>query len=155
MTQKMKTRSAGSKGPNAGLVDLFRPYALAPTPLHAAIQVAAREAGWAPPWAMAARKSKNQIAGRSSGMARAGRADIRRHFVKVAFDRLKPTYRMQPYSDHSVEALEQEYRHLLAESGEDAAALMSASPFKATRETLVKDLKKLGIRSKRLRQRSG
>jgi hypothetical protein len=64
MTQKMKTRSAGSKGPNAGLVDLFRPYALAPTPLHAAIQVAAREAGWAPPWAMAARKSKNQIAGR-------------------------------------------------------------------------------------------
>jgi hypothetical protein len=90
MTQKIKARSAGTKGPNTGLVALFRPYALPPTRLHAAIQAAAREAGWVPPWAIAARKSKTQMAGKNSGAARARRADIRRHFVKVAFDQLKP-----------------------------------------------------------------
>jgi hypothetical protein len=149
MTQKMKARSAGSKGPNTGLVALFRPYALAPTPLHAAIQAAAREAGWAPPWAMAVRKSKNQIAGRSSGVSRARRADIRRDFVKAAFDKLKPTHRLQPYADDSIDALGRKYRELLAEGGNDPDLLMSAAPFKASRETLINDMKKLGIRSKR------
>jgi hypothetical protein len=149
MTQKIKARSAGTKGPNTGLVALFRPYAFPPTRLHAAIQAAAREAGWVPPWAIAARKSKTQMAGKNSGAARARRADIRRHFVKVAFDQLKPFNRGQPYSDDSIDALRRQYRELLAEDGKDPDLLMSASPFKASRETLINDMKKLGIRSKR------
>jgi hypothetical protein len=149
MTQKKKARSAGSKGPNTVLVALFRPRALM-TPLQAAIQAAAREAGWVPPWAMAVQKSKSQMAGRASGMTRARRADTRRIFVKAAFEQLKPAaHRVQPYSDDSIDALRVKYRELLAEGGNDPDLLMSAAPFKASRETLINDMKKLGIRSKR------
>jgi hypothetical protein len=105
---------------------------------------------------MAARKSKNQIAGRSSGMARAGRADIRRVFVKAAFEQLKPAHRFQPYSDDSIDALGRKYRELLGEGGVDPDFLISKAPFfRAKRETLIKDLKTLGIRSKRRRRRTG
>ena len=32
------------------LKDLFQRYAIPPSPLHAAVQGRAREAGWTPPW---------------------------------------------------------------------------------------------------------
>jgi hypothetical protein len=105
-------------------------------------------------------KTQKSAAGKKSGSMRAGRAKMRQIFVKAAFDRLKPAYRRQPFSDDSIAALKAEYRKVVADSGDptgphDADLLMSAAPFKADRETLKKDLKLLGIRSKRRAYRSG
>jgi hypothetical protein len=158
-----KTRSR-AKEPRTELRDLFRRYAIPPSPLHEAVQEAALRAGWTPP-----SQAEKRAAGKKSGVKRKGRAEIRRYFVKVAFERLKPVaYQMQPYSDDSIDALEVEYRQLLAESlaeakpeasaerrAEDLRRLMSAAPFKADRETLIKDMKQLGIRSRRRKSRSG
>jgi hypothetical protein len=158
-----------NKKPRAGvdLVDLFRPYGIAPTPLHEAVQEAATKAGWAAPWdreeqevAAAAEKLKKMTAGKKSGLVRAGRAALRLAFVKEAYGRLKPAYRMEPFSEHSMDALQAKYREVIAESDDpaapyDADLLMSAAPFKADRDTLKKDLILLGIRSKRRRRHSG
>ena len=136
-------------------VELFRPYR--PSPLSDALQNAAMQAGWVPPWDREEQQNEKVTSGKQSGFIRAGRAEIRRYFVKVAFGRLKPANQIQPYSDYSLDALEVEYRRLLAEDGHDPDQLMSAAPFKADRETLTKDLKRLGIRSKlkRTTKRSG
>jgi hypothetical protein len=152
-----------AKQPSTALRDLFRPYAIPPSTLHEAVQEAAMQVGWTPP-----SQAKKSAAGKKSGVKRKARAEIRRYFVKVAFGRLKPAYQMQPFSDHSIDALEVEYRKLLAESlaeAEPAASaesraeglrrLRSAAPFKADRETLIKDMKRIGIRSRRRKQQSG
>ena len=153
MTPK-KTRAA------IDLVDLFQPYGIFPTPLHEAVQEAAAEAGWIAPWDLYAGKLKKKTAGKKSGLARAGRAKLRLLFVKEAYDRLKPASRMEPFSEHSMDALQAKYREVIAESGDpaapfDADLLMSAAPFKADRDTLKKDLILLGIRSKLRKRRSG
>jgi hypothetical protein len=129
------------------------------------VQEAATEAGWIAPWDPDAVKLKNEkpkkrAAGKKSGLVRAGRAKLRLLFVKEAYDRLKPANRMEPYSDHSMKALQAAYREVIAESGDpaapfDADLLMLAAPFKADRGTLKKDLILLGIRSKRGTRRSG
>jgi hypothetical protein len=135
------------------------------------LQEAATRAGWAPPWdreeqevaqqrATAARLAKKRVAGKKSGLVRAGRATLRLPFVKEAYDRLKPAYRMEPFSEHSLDTLQAKYREVIAESDDpaapyDADLLMSAAPFKADRDTLKKDLIRLGIRSKRGTRRSG
>jgi hypothetical protein len=147
------------------LVDLFRPYGIPPTRLHRVVQEAATEAGWIAPWDPDAVKLKNEkpkkkAAGKKSGLARAGRAKLRLLFVKEAYDRLKPASRMEPFSEHSMDALQAKYREVIAESGDpaapfDADLLMSAAPFKANRDTLKNDLILLGIRSKRRKRRSG
>ena len=149
------------------LVELFRSYGIPPTPLHEAVQEAATKAGWAAPWdreeqevAAAAEQLKKRTAGKKSGLVRAGRAKLRLLFVKEAYDRLKPAYRIEPFSEHSIDALQVKYREAIAESGDpaapfDADLLMSAAPFKADRGTLKKDLIRLGIRSKRRTRRSG
>jgi hypothetical protein len=146
---KAKTRTS-----NAG-VYLFRRYAIPPSALHEFIQAAAKQAGWIPPWEQKQSHGQKSAAGTRSGQARKRRVDIRRHYVKVAFERLKPANRRQPYSDQSIDALKHEYRSLFVEDGQDPDLLMSAAPFKADRETLIKDLKALGIRSKARVQRSG
>ncbi len=91
---------------------------------------------------------------------RAGRAKLRLLYVKAAFDQLKPAYRMEPFADQSIDALEAQYRRVIAETDDPAAVLdadllMSAAPFKAGREALINDMKLLGIRSRRKKQRSG
>jgi hypothetical protein len=121
------------------------------------------QAGWTPP-----SDAEKSAAGKKSGVKRKARDEIRRHFVKVAFGRLKPAYKSQPFSDHSIDALEVKYREFLTESlaeadpagsaeshAEGLRRLMSAAPFKADRETLIKDMKQLGIRSRRRKQQSG
>jgi hypothetical protein len=113
------------------------------------------QAGWVPPWDQKQLQGQKSAAGTKSGQARKQRANLRRYYVKVAFERLKPTNRRQPYSDQSIDALKHEYRSLFAEDGQDPDLLMSAAPFKADRETLIKDLKMLGIRSKARARRSG
>ncbi len=168
--------------------DLFKRYATPPTRLHDAVQGRAREAGWTAPWD---REEQQKTAGKKSGRLRAERAEIRRIFVKAAFKGLKPSYQMQPFSNDSIKALQEEYLNLLKllvkdHDGSDllmAATLFvektfagqpayqkqllaeyrslvgplitGAAPFKVDRDTLIKDLKALGIRSKRRLQRSG
>jgi hypothetical protein len=158
-----------TKKPEAGvdLVDLFRPYGIPPTPLHEAVQKAATKAGWTAPWdreeqevATAAQTLKKRTAGKKSGQMRALRAELRLHFVKEAFRRLKPTHQKEPFSEHSIDALQVKYREVIAESDDpavshDADLLMSAAPFKADRDTLKNDLILLGIRSQGSKRRSG
>jgi hypothetical protein len=156
MKLKRRRRNARpAQGASTPLVELFEWYAFPPSPLHETIQLAAKQAGWIPPWDREERQTQTKTAGQKSGSMRAGRAEIRRYFVKVAFERLKPANQMQPYSDHSLDALEVEYRRLLAEDGLVPDELMSRAPFKADRETLIKDLKQLGIRSQLRKRRSG
>jgi hypothetical protein len=155
-----------NKKPNAGvdLVDLFRPYAIAPTPLHEAVQAAATMAGWIAPWeleeqkaAAAAEKLKKRAAGKKSGVVRAVRAALRLLFVEEAYNRLKPANRKEPFSELSIDELQVKYREVIAEGGDpaDADLLMSVSPFKADRDTLKNDLIRRGIRSKGTKRRSG
>lgn len=135
--------------------------------------------------------SKKRLAGKSSGVRRAKLAKLRQFFVLAAFERLIPTYQMQPFSDEAIDALEEEFRRQTKRSpdlnldlspdhyefivpsrrrptSDKLTALLdeavsvalegasnARSPFKASRETLIKDLKALGIRSNRRRQRSG
>ena len=47
---KAKSRSGASTGSAKALSDLFRPYAIPPSRLHEAIQQAAEQAGWLPPF---------------------------------------------------------------------------------------------------------
>ncbi len=128
-------------------IPYFNLYAVPPTDLHEAIQEAAVRAGWSPPWHSHRLRAQKKVAGKRSGSLRGGRQAIRRHFVEVAFSRLKPAFRAQPYSDHTLDELRREYRNLFPEA--DRNLLMQTAPFKASRETLKNDLKKLGIRSKR------
>jgi hypothetical protein len=124
-------------------VEYFRPYGIPPSWLHEALQNAAMEAGWTPP-----SKAERRAAGQKSGRKRKGRAELRRDFVKAAFEGLKPSYRVNPYADASIDALIEAYRQLATDGGHYPEILKSA-PFKAKRETLKKDLKMLGIKSKR------
>jgi hypothetical protein len=124
--------------------------------------------------------SKKRKAGKSSGVRRAKLAKLRQWAVLSAFKRLKPRYQMQPFSEEAIDALEEELRkspsdedevdirkrwspsepheeklftetiHILLESGKPVLA-----PRHTSRETLKKDLKALGIRSKLRKQRSG
>jgi hypothetical protein len=157
--------TAKETGP-VGLVDLFRPYGIAPTPLHEAVQEAATKAGWIAPWDREDRKAQNKRAGKRSGAMRAGLAGIRRSLVKEAHARLKPAHRHHPFSTHSIDALHQGYRQLLVPDAKDLGMLVPLMLAalsennrkmlsKVKRETLRGDLKLLGIRSKRQKQRSG
>ena len=112
-----------------------------------------------PPWdreeQQKVQQSQKKAAGKSSGLMRKGRVKLRRLYVKIAFERLQPAYQMQPFSVTSLDALEAAYRTLLAEGNQDPDLLMSAAPFKAGRETIINDLKQLGVKSRRRTQRSG
>ena len=152
------------RAPAHQFAEYFQWHGILPTPLHEALQKAAKQEGWIPPWdreeETASEQLKKRTAGKRSGLARARRASLRLLFVKEAFGRLKPSHRMQPFSEDSMDALQAKYREVIAESDDptapyDADLLMSAAPFKADRDTLKKDLILLGIRSKRGTRRSG
>jgi hypothetical protein len=123
------------------------------TKLHELYQEAAKRAGWIAPWERAQARARKIGAGKKSGAARTARQEVRRFFVDAAFQRLKPAFRAQPYSDHSITALVKEYKTVLTEcakrEGRDAKDLLLTPPFKASRETLKDVLKKMGIKSKR------
>jgi hypothetical protein len=148
------------------LVGLFRPYGIPPTPLHEAVQEAATKAGWIAPWDRYAQQLKKKEAGKKSGRARAGLAMLRHSLVREAHARLKPAYRFHPSSTSSIHELHQEYLQLLAPGAKDLGFLVSfilgalsendrKILSEVKRETLKKDLKVLGIRSKRQQQRPG
>jgi hypothetical protein len=70
-------------------------------------------------------QSQKKSAGKKSGCARAGRAELRRSVIQVAFSYLKPTHKYQPYSDDSIDALQRQYLHLL---GKGSSAVKSRTP---------------------------
>jgi hypothetical protein len=116
-----------------------------------------------------------KIGGETGGFVRRMIPDRRRDIVKVVHARLKPTYRYQPYSDASIDAFIEEYDNYLAEcckgdrlieGGDGFASHLPGLIFnlhpthqqalkKVGRETLIKDMKAIGIRSKRVKHRSG
>lgn len=90
---------------------------------------------------------------------------MRRLIVKAAFNRLLPKYRLQPYSDEAIDELQKECTRMPGPikfpEDEDFDCLFSLVMegheirIEVPRETLIKDMKQLGIRSKRRAQRSG
>ena len=148
------------------LIGLFRPYGIPPTALHEAVQQAATKAGWIAPWDRYSEKRKKTAAGKKSGRARAGLAMMRRSLVMAAHARLKPARRLQPFSTYSINALREEYLQLLAPEAKNLDLLVSLMLAalsendrkilrKVGRETLIKDLKMLDLRSKPKHQRLG
>ena len=148
------------------LVDLFRPYGIKPTPLHEAVQEAAKKAGWTAPWDRYAEQLNKKAAGEKSGRARAGLAMMRRSLLREAHARLKPARRLHPFSIYSIDDLHEEYLRLLAPDAKNLGLLVPLMLAalsendqqilrKVGRETLIKDLKMLGIRSKRKQQQPG
>ena len=124
------------------LNDLFRLYAIPPSPLHEAVQEAARQEGWTPPGDHEEQQSQKKTAGERSGLMRGGRAEIRRSLIEAARARLKSaSHRRQPFSIHSIRALEKEYLSLFAEDGCDPDSLiplMLAALSKTDRQVLIK-----------------
>jgi hypothetical protein len=154
---------------NTKLADLFTWYAIPPSALHEVLQAAARQAGWRPPWDLKEKRGNQKSAGKISGIKRGLRAEVRRTIVREAFRRLKSTPRVNPYADESIKALIFEYHNLvsdgcngnrLAPSADDFISflpeLLSSLPQtdqqalkNVGREALLKDMKALGIRSRR------
>lgn len=108
-------------------------------------------------------QSQRTKAGKKSGSVRAERAEIRRLVVKAAFARLPRSYQAQPYSDEAIDALETECTKIpsIELNGDDFDSLVKLMvagqkiTLEVPRETLKKDMKRLGIRSKLRRPHSG
>jgi hypothetical protein len=107
-------------------------------------------------------QSQHANAGRKSGAVRLASADIRRLIIKAAFNRLAKKYHMQPYSDDAIDALQEECTKMPDPDDEDWYRLfrLAMDGHKITihvpRDTLIDDMKKkLGIRSKLRKRRSG
>jgi hypothetical protein len=142
------------------LVDLFRWYAIPPSPIHEAVQEAARQAGWTPPWDKEEQIAKKKAAGKKSGTSRVGLTQMRRSLLTAARTRLKPQHRKNPYANESIDALIDEYEKLFSKEIDSFDLLTSimlkvlSEPDRCTlsqvsRETIWKDLKEL--RSEKLK----
>ena len=153
--------------PAQQFTEFFQWHAILPTPLHEALQEAAIQEGWTPPWdgeeQAAAKQLKKRTAGKKSGLARAGLSMLRRSLVREAHARLKPAFRFHPFSIFSNRALHEEYLRLLDPEAKNLGflapfilAALSENDRKKLREvkrgTLIDDLKALDIRSKRQQQ---
>ena len=155
-----------SRAPAHQFAEYFQWHAILPTRLHHALQEAAKQAGWVPPWDREDQEVQKKEAGKRSGAMRAGLAGIRLSLVRQAHLRLKPTYQAHPFSNDSIDALHKEYRQILAPGAKNLGvlvplilAVLSENDrevlSKAKRGTLIVDLKMLGIRSKRPKRRVG
>lgn len=134
------------------LVDFFRCYAIPPSPLHKAIQEAAKKAGWMPPWENEEQRVKKSVAGKRSGASRAGLASLRQSFIKIARTRLKLNHRSHPFTNDAIAALREEYIKLLVDGGGHLIAeiILEKLPKvdleklkRISDDTLIKDLKVL------------
>jgi hypothetical protein len=103
--------------------------------------------------------SQQSNAGKTSGLVRAKSAEIRRFIVKAAFARLPRSFHTTPYADLAVEALQLECKNSpsIEKNDEEFDRFVSLAvaghpiTMDVPIETLKKDMKRLGIRSK-LRQ---
>jgi hypothetical protein len=138
------------------LNDLFHLYAIPPSPLHEAVQEAARQEGWTPPWdheeQHRQQQTQKKTAGRRSAIMRAGRAQIRVSLIELARGRLDPEHRYAPYSKPALDSLREEYCKLLTDGDNDPNVIipLMLSALSETdrkflknisRETLKKDVK--------------
>jgi hypothetical protein len=148
------------------LLDLFTCFAIPPTPLHEAIQKAAIEAGWIPPWELEDQKQQKKKAGDRSGIRRGGRMEIRRSLLSYAFEQLDPRKQSKPYNSTSLEALRSKYDYFLGKNADDPDPILSGilsalTPAdrkalkKASEETLLADLKVIRRRNRAFAQRFG
>jgi hypothetical protein len=116
-----------------------------------------------PPNRQEEQQGQQRDAGKKSGAVRAEHAETRRLVVKAAFARLRRPYQMQPYSDETIDALQAECTKTpsIELNGDDFSSLLSLLldgkkiTLDVPRETLKKDMKKLGIQSKLRKKRSG
>jgi hypothetical protein len=105
-------------------------------------------------------RSQKSKAGKKSGSARADHAKLRRRLVEAAFRRLPVPNQRQPFSDYSIDALEREClnpKYTVDDIDLYAELLLADKEIrvKVSRETLINDLKLLGIRSRYRKQRPG
>jgi hypothetical protein len=146
---RSKTRSR-AKQQATTLRDLFE-HVLPPSPLHQAVQHAARQAGWSPPWELPDQTSNRQKAGKSSGVSRGGRMGLRRSLLMLARMQLSPEHRRTPYSNAAFGALRTQYDYLLSKGVDDPDPILSGILSalsatdrkwlkKASDDTLKKDL---------------
>jgi hypothetical protein len=159
--KKSRSKKLGITGTplSEGYRELFQWYGVPPSSLHEALQTAARQEGWLPPWEHQVQK---QEAGKTSGTSRAGLAAIRRLLVNVARSHLSPDLRRVPYSEKALDALRTQYDRVLLKGQDDADPIISgiqsalserdrATLKRVSRDTLIKDLKE--IRRRRLNAR--
>src|SRR6266404_4117214 len=118
--------AADTSSPIETLAEYFRWYGIPPSWLHEALQRAAKQAGWIPPWDREEQRSKKTEAGKRSGRSRAGLAQIRHSFINLARAQLTPEQRRSPYSEASIDALEEKYRDLLTKDVSDPDIIISA-----------------------------
>lgn len=133
---------SSAKTQSSQLRDLFD-HVIPPSPLHQAVQDAARQAGWSPPWERPDETHNRKKAGKRSGISREGRKQIRRSLVILARNRLSPELRRTPYANDAFDALRMEYRHLLSKGADDPDPIISGI-LSALSETDRKRLKKAG-----------
>jgi hypothetical protein len=173
-TPKNNQRNQNLRHVTVPLSDLFQRHKTFPSPLHEAMQSAARQAGWTAPWDHKENSGRQKELGKLSAIKRGLLREWRRTIVWEAYRRL-PSCRVNPRAAQSIKALVDEYRKLvdegckgnrLAPRGDDFISylpeLLFALPQKdqqalkrARPGALEKDMLALGIRSKRKRQRSG
>jgi len=124
---------------------------ISPSPLHHDMREAARQEGWVSPWEHEDQTSKRKKAGKSSGVSRWGRREMRRSLLQLARDRLSPELRRTPYANDALEALRKEYDRLLSKDADDPDPIISGIHSglsatdrkwlkKASDDTLKKDL---------------
>src|SRR4051794_12126678 len=87
------------------LRELFHSYTTPPSPLHEALQEAALQAGWVPPWERKVQTAKKRAAGERSGLSRGALAQMRQSLVHVARASLIPEHRRALYSSDAFSAL--------------------------------------------------
>jgi hypothetical protein len=94
-----KTQSPAQLLRRTELRDLFRWHAIPPSPFHKAVQKAAMQEGWTPPWEREEQQLQKKQAGKKSGFKRGLRTEWRRTIVREAYARLKAKHRVNPYAD--------------------------------------------------------
>jgi hypothetical protein len=68
-------------------------------------------------------QSRKKAAGTKSARVRGERAKVRQLIIEIAFARLDPKYKHQPYSNDSIDALREEYFSALGIGGRDPRPL--------------------------------
>ena len=120
-----KKSGAGKRKSNKGgyldLVDLFRqsPFGIPPSRSQQVLWEAAKEAGWIPPSELENQREHKKKAGKASGNSRGGAAEMRRCLIAHALRELSPSYRRNPYSNASLEALRKKYRDFATRDVDD------------------------------------
>src|SRR3954454_7001626 len=99
-----KTASNAEMQQNAALRDLFA-HVIPPSPLHRAVQEAARQEGWSPFWEHKDQAAQGRRAGKKSAAARGTLASLRRSLVHKIHEGLPALHHVYPYSNDAIDAL--------------------------------------------------